>query len=71
VRRHSETIDNDLPITDCSPGFGSVAKFITTSLREAAFDLAAMSRAGTHPHVVELVKIPEDALQELDYGIDR
>ena len=39
-----KTVDNDLPITDCSPGFGSVAKYIATSLREAAFDLAAMSR---------------------------
>jgi ATP-dependent phosphofructokinase / diphosphate-dependent phosphofructokinase len=41
-----KTVDNDLPITDCSPGFGSVAKYIATSLREAAFDLAAMSRNG-------------------------
>ena len=39
-----KTIDNDLPITDCSPGFGSVAKYNATSIREAAFDLAAMSR---------------------------
>ena len=39
-----KTIDNDLPITDCSPGFGSVAKYVATSLREAALDLAAMSR---------------------------
>jgi ATP-dependent phosphofructokinase / diphosphate-dependent phosphofructokinase len=38
-----KTIDNDLPITDCSPGFGSVAKYVATSLREAALDLAAMS----------------------------
>ena len=35
-----KTMDNDLPITDCSPGFGSVAKYLATSLREAAFDLA-------------------------------
>ena len=33
-----KTIDNDLPITDCSPGFGSVAKYLATSIREAAFD---------------------------------
>jgi hypothetical protein len=31
----------------------------------------ALGYAGTHPHVAELVKAPEDALQELDYGIDR
>src|SRR3954462_774618 len=34
-----KTMDNDLPITDCSPGFGSVAKYVATSLREVAFDL--------------------------------
>src|SRR3954447_2849687 len=39
-----KTMDNDLPITDCSPGFGSVAKYVATSLREAALDLTAMSR---------------------------
>jgi hypothetical protein len=39
-----KTVDNDLAITDCSPGFGSAAKYVATSLREAAFDLAAMSR---------------------------
>ena len=38
-----KTVDNDLAITDCSPGFGSAAKYLATSLREAAFDLAAMS----------------------------
>src|SRR5215510_4056778 len=42
-----KTMDNDLPITDCSPGFGSVAKYLATSLREAALDLAAMSRTST------------------------
>src|SRR6202007_925245 len=42
-----KTMDNDLPITDCSPGFGSVAKYVATSLREAALDLAAMSRTST------------------------
>jgi 6-phosphofructokinase len=35
-----KTIDNDLPITDCCAGSGSVAKYLATSLREAAFDLA-------------------------------
>ena len=37
-----KTVDNDLTITDCSPGFGSAAKYVATSLREAAFDLVAM-----------------------------
>ena len=42
-----KTIDNDLPITDCCPGFGSVAKYVATSIREAAFDLASMSCTST------------------------
>src|SRR5438477_11693091 len=35
-----KTVDNDLPVTDCCPGFGSVAKYVATSMREAAFDVA-------------------------------
>ncbi len=50
-----KTVDNDLPITDCSPGFGSMAKYIATSLREAAFDLAAMSRTSTQVFVLEVM----------------
>ena len=50
-----KTVDNDLPITDCSPGFGSVAKYIATSLREAAFDLTAMSRTSTQVFVLEVM----------------
>jgi ATP-dependent phosphofructokinase / diphosphate-dependent phosphofructokinase len=50
-----KTIDNDLPITDCSPGFGSVAKYIATSVREAAFDLSAMSRTSTQVFVLEVM----------------
>jgi 6-phosphofructokinase len=50
-----KTVDNDLPITDCSPGFGSLAKYIATSLREAAFDLAAMSRTSTQVFVLEVM----------------
>src|SRR6202008_2136555 len=42
-----KTMDNDLPITDCSPGFGSVAKYVATAVREAPFDLTAMSRTST------------------------
>jgi 6-phosphofructokinase 1 len=50
-----KTMDNDLPITDCSPGFGSVAKYVATSLREAALDLAAMSRTSTKVFTMEVM----------------
>lgn len=50
-----KTVDNDLVITDCSPGFGSAAKYLATSLREAAFDLAAMSRTSTQVFVLEVM----------------
>jgi hypothetical protein len=47
-------MDNDLPITDCSPGFGSAAKYVATAVREAAFDLTAMSRTSTKVFTVEV-----------------
>jgi ATP-dependent phosphofructokinase / diphosphate-dependent phosphofructokinase len=50
-----KTVDNDLPITDCSPGFGSMAKYVATSLREAAFDVASMSRTSTKVFVLEVM----------------
>jgi 6-phosphofructokinase 1 len=50
-----KTVDNDLPITDCSPGFSSAAKYIATSVREAAFDLLAMSRTSTNVFVLEVM----------------
>jgi 6-phosphofructokinase len=50
-----KTIDNDLPITDCSPGFGSAAKYVATSLREAALDVAAMSRTSTKVFTLEVM----------------
>jgi 6-phosphofructokinase len=50
-----KTIDNDLPITDCSPGFGSVAKYVATSLREAALDVAAMRRTSTKVFTLEVM----------------
>ena len=50
-----KTMDNDLAITDCSPGFGSVAKYAATSLREAAFDVAAMSRTSTKVFLMEVM----------------
>lgn len=42
----AKTIDNDLEGTDCSPGYGSAARYLVASLNEAALDLAAMSRPG-------------------------
>ncbi|MGZ5033001.1 MAG: diphosphate--fructose-6-phosphate 1-phosphotransferase, partial [Usitatibacter sp.] len=39
-----KTVDNDLPITDCCPGFGSVAKYVATSMLEAGFDVESMAK---------------------------
>jgi len=50
-----KTVDNDLPITDCSPSFGSVAKYLATSIREAAFDLSSMSRTSTKVFALEVM----------------
>jgi 6-phosphofructokinase len=48
-----KTVDNDLPITDNCPGFGSVAKYIATSIREAGFDVASMAKTSTKVFVLE------------------
>jgi 6-phosphofructokinase len=50
-----KTIDNDLPFTDNSPGFGSVAKYVAISIREAAMDLAAMALTSTKIFVLEVM----------------
>ena len=50
-----KTIDNDLPITDNCPGFGSVAKYVATSMREAAFDVASMAKTSTKVFVLEVM----------------
>ncbi len=50
-----KTVDNDLPITDCCPGFGSVAKYVAVSLREASFDVASMCRTSTKVFVMEVM----------------
>lgn len=50
-----KTIDNDLPFTDCCPGFGSVAKYIATSIREVGYDLASMSATSTKVFVLEVM----------------
>ncbi|HEB80436.1 MAG TPA: 6-phosphofructokinase, partial [Chromatiales bacterium] len=50
-----KTVDNDLPITDNCPGFGSVAKYVAVSIREAAFDVASMSKTSTKIFVLEVM----------------
>ncbi len=50
-----KTIDNDLPHTDCCPGFGSVAKYVATSIREAGYDVASMAETSTKVFVLEVM----------------
>jgi 6-phosphofructokinase 1 len=50
-----KTVDNDLPVTDCCPGFGSAAKYIAVSTREAALDVASMARTSTRVFVLEVM----------------
>jgi ATP-dependent phosphofructokinase / diphosphate-dependent phosphofructokinase len=50
-----KTVDNDLPITDCSPGFGSAAKYLATCVRETAFDLSSVSRTSTKVFALEVM----------------
>jgi 6-phosphofructokinase 1 len=50
-----KTIDNDLPIIDACPGFGSVAKYVATSIREASFDVESMFRTSTQVFVLEVM----------------
>lgn len=50
-----KTVDNDLPITDTCPGFGSVAKYIAISTREASFDVASMAKTSTKVFVLEVM----------------
>lgn len=50
-----KTVDNDLPHTDCCPGFGSVAKYIAVSTREAGLDVASMARTSTKVFVLEVM----------------
>ena len=50
-----KTVDNDLAVTDCCPGFGSVAKYVATSMREAAFDVASMAKTSTRVFVLEVM----------------
>lgn len=50
-----KTVDNDLPITDTCPGFGSVAKYVAISTQEAALDVASMARTSTKVFILEVM----------------
>lgn len=50
-----KTIDNDLPFTDNSPGFGSVAKYVAVSIREAGLDVASMALTSTKVFILEVM----------------
>ena len=50
-----KTVDNDLPITDTCPGFGSVAKYVATSMREAGLDVESMARTSTKVFILEVM----------------
>ena len=50
-----KTVDNDLPITDNCPGFGSVAKYVAVSIREAGLDVASMCENSTKVFVMEVM----------------
>ena len=50
-----KTVDNDLAVTDCCPGFGSVAKYTAVSVRECALDVASMAQSSTKVFVMEVM----------------
>ena len=50
-----KTVDNDLPITDNSPGFGSVAKYVAVSTKEASLDVASMCETSTKVFILEVM----------------
>ncbi len=50
-----KTVDNDLPYTDACPGFGSVAKYVAVSTREAGFDVASMAESSTKVFILEVM----------------
>ncbi|MGH8242166.1 MAG: 6-phosphofructokinase [Steroidobacteraceae bacterium] len=50
-----KTVDNDLPVTDCCPGFGSVAKYVAVSTLEASLDVASMARTSTKVFILEVM----------------
>jgi 6-phosphofructokinase 1 len=50
-----KTVDNDLPVTDCCPGFGSVAKYVAVSTKECALDVASMAKTSTKVFILEVM----------------
>ncbi len=50
-----KTVDNDLPFTDNCPGFGSVAKYVAVSMKEAGFDVASMAETSTKVFIMEVM----------------
>ena len=50
-----KTVDNDLPLTDTCPGFGSVAKYVAVAAREAALDVASMCETSTKVFILEVM----------------
>ena len=50
-----KTVDNDIPFTDNCPGFGSVAKYIAISTKEAALDVASMAETSTKVFILEVM----------------
>lgn len=50
-----KTVDNDLPLTDTCPGFGSVAKYVAISVREAGFDVSSMASTSTKVFILEVM----------------
>ncbi len=50
-----KTIDNDLPVTDCCPGFGSVAKYVAVSIMEASLDVESMASSSTKVFILEVM----------------
>ncbi|MBX3691846.1 6-phosphofructokinase [Dokdonella sp.] len=50
-----KTVDNDLAVTDCCPGFGSVAKYTAVSVLEASLDVASMAESSTKVFVIEVM----------------
>ncbi|HNP37062.1 MAG TPA: 6-phosphofructokinase [Woeseiaceae bacterium] len=50
-----KTVDNDLPVTDNCPGFGSVAKYVAVSTREAAMDVMSMAETSTKVFILEVM----------------
>jgi 6-phosphofructokinase 1 len=50
-----KTIDNDIVLTDCSPGFGSAAKYVAASTLEIAHEVAAIANSSTRIYVLEVM----------------